>query len=68
MKCPYVKSVERIIPFQPNGELHTIPTKEIEDFVECKGNDCPLYYEVAKHPHCHRVEREKGLHDEADKM
>ena len=63
MKCPYLKTLDRIIPYKQNGFLHTIPTKEIEDFEECKGNKCPLYYEVTKHPHCHRVEREKGFNE-----
>lgn len=63
MKCPYIKTLERIIPVKPNGELHNIPTKEIEDFEECKGNECPLYFELGTKSHCHRVEREKGFNE-----
>lgn len=67
MNCPYRKTIERIIPIRADGELHNIPTKEIEGFEECIGKDCPLYYEITtKHtiyPHCHRVEREKSLNE-----
>ena len=63
MLCPYRKTLERIIPFQPDGKLHNIPSKEIEGFEECNGKECPLYYEVANHTHCHRVERGKSLND-----
>lgn len=63
MLCPYRKTLVRIIPFQPDGKLHNIPTKEVEGFEECSGKDCPLYYEVKNNPHCHRVEREKSLND-----
>lgn len=63
MLCPYRKTLERIIPINKNGDLHTIPTREIEDFGECKGNECPLYYEVATKPHCYRVGKEKSLND-----
>lgn len=61
MICPYRKTLDRIIPLQPDGKLHTIPTKEVEGFEECLGKKCPLYYEDVTRPHCHRVDREKQL-------
>lgn len=61
MICPYRKTLERIIPLRADGELHNIPTKEIEGFEKCIGKDCPLYYEDINRPHCHRVDREKSL-------
>lgn len=63
MICPYRKTLERIIPLRADGELHNIPTIEKEGFEKCIGEDCPLYYEVKKHPHCHRVEREKSFNE-----
>ena len=63
MLCPYRKTLERIIPLQPNGELNNLPSKEIEGFDKCVGKECPLYYEIKKHPHCHRVEREKSFNN-----
>lgn len=61
MICPYRKTLVRVIPLRADGELHNVPTKEIEGFDECIGKDRPLYYEVKNHPHCHRVEREKSF-------
>lgn len=63
MICPYRKTLDRIFPIRKDGELHNLPTKEVEGFEECSGKECPLFYEVKNNPHCHRVEREKAFND-----